>query len=96
MAIVNPQPVQANGQEYPFFGVSLAMSTRQEGSGMALALVVTLTPYRAIDGGIELFEEGNKVMVWGNALQQAQTDVHLAKFLIAIQEAGQAFVSEAL
>lgn len=96
MAIVNPQPLQANGQEYPYFGVSLAMSTRQEGTGMALALVVTLTPYREIDGGIELFEEGNRVMAWGNVLQQAQSDMHLARFLIAIKEAGQALVSESL
>jgi len=96
MAITNPQPPQIGGITYPFMSVSLAMSTRSNGPGMALSLVVTLTPYRLTDDGVELFEQGQKVLVWGDAVQQAQSDPHLAKFLVALETAGQEYVSEAL
>lgn len=96
MAIQNPQPMQADGQEYPFLSVSLAMSTREQPPGMALALVVTLTPYRITESGVDLFEEGQKVLVWGDAAEQAKGNPHLAKFLGALQAAGQEYASEAL
>lgn len=96
MAITNPQPPQIGGISYPYMSVSLAMSTRPNGPGMALSLVVTLTPYRLTDDGVETFEQGQKVLVWGDAVEQAKTDPHLAKFLVALEAAGQAYVSEAL
>jgi hypothetical protein len=96
MAITNPQPPIVGGISYPFMGVSLAMSTRPEGASMALSLVVTLTPYRVTDGGVETFEQGQKVLVWGDAVAAAATDPHLAQFLQVIEAAGQAYVSEAL
>ena len=95
MAIQHPQPPQVSGAVYPFLDVSLAMSTRPQGNDVALSLCVTLTPYRTTDNGIELLEEGRKVFVWGDALNQAATDPHLARFLMTIQAAGQQFVNEA-
>jgi len=96
MAITNPQPPQIGGITYPFMSVSLAMSTRPSGPAMTLSLVVTLTPYRLTDDGVETFEQGQKVLVWGDAVQQAQSDPHLAKFLATLETAGQEYVSEAL
>jgi hypothetical protein len=96
MAIVNPQPPIVGGISYPFMGVSLAMSTRPEGAAMVLSLVVTLTPYRVTESGVEFLEGGQKVLVWGDAVAAAATDPHLAQFLQIIESAGQTYVSEAL
>lgn len=93
--ILHPQPPQVNGSVYPFLDVSLAMSTRGNGPAIALSLVVTLTPYRQLADGIEKLEEGQKVYVWGDALQAAQADPRVAAFIGALQMAGQAFVNEA-
>ena len=95
MAIQHPQPPQVSGAVYPFLDVKLAMSTRPLGNEVTVDVSVTLTPYRQLEDGIELLEEGRKVFVWGDALNQAATDPHLARFLMTIQAAGQQFVNEA-
>lgn len=95
MAITHPQPPQINGATYPFLDVSLAMSTREQGEGIALCIVVTLTPYRQLENGIEKLSDAAKVFVWGDAFTAAASDPLLAQFLGAIQAAGQAFVDEA-
>lgn len=93
--ILHPQPPQVNGITYPYLDVSLSMSTRDNGPGIALSLVVTLTPYRQLADGIEKLKEFQKVYVWGDALLSAQSDPSVAAFIGALQVAGQAFVNEA-
>jgi len=96
MAIQNPKPPIINGVSYPFMGVSMSMSTRPNGPAMALSLTVTLTPYRVTDIGVELLEAGQRVLVWGDAIAAAESDPNVARFLHAIESAGQLYVSEAL
>ena len=95
LQIQHPQPPQINGAIYPFLDVSYAMSTRDNGGSMALSLVVTLTPYRELDGAVELLPDAAKVFVWGDAMEQAKEDRALLRFLLALHGAGQAFVNEA-
>lgn len=95
MALLNPQPTVINGISYPFLDVSLAMSTRENGEGMTLSVVVSLTPYRQLEYGVEKLLDAQKVFVWGDAFEQAVADPGLAEFLNAIQEAGQTFINKA-
>jgi|688.fasta_scaffold137379_3 hypothetical protein len=96
MAITNPQPPQIGGTTYPYMSVSLALSTSPNGPNMVLSMVVTLTPYRLTEQGVDMLEEGKKVLVWGDAVMAATSDPYLAYFLQAIEAAGQVYVSEAL
>ncbi len=60
---------------------------------MALSLAVTLTPYQVSDD-IQMLPQGQRVLLWGDAVEASKNDPKLAKFLNAIEVAGQAYLSE--
>lgn len=94
MALRHPQPPQVNGAVYDFLDIQMSLSTRLDNGQVALPLVVTLTPYRQLDGFIEKLEEGKKTFVWGDALDSATNDPRLASFLTQIELAGQTLIDE--
>lgn len=93
MAISNPQPPVIDGITYPLLGVSLAMSTIPRDGAMALSIAVTFAPYRDSEQGPQMLDEGKSVLVYGDALQAAQSDPHLAQFLGTLEAAAQRFIN---
>jgi hypothetical protein len=95
MAIVNPQPDGPDGSLWPWLAVSLSLMTRAEGPVMALSLAVTLTPYQVSDD-IRMLPQGQRVLLWGDAVKASAEDPKLARFLQAIETAGQQYLMEAV
>ena len=93
MAISNPRPITINGLSYDLLGVSLAMSTIAHQQEMKLSIAVTFTPYRNGENGPDILDEGKTSLVYGDALQAAQNDPHLAQFLGILEAAAQRFIN---
>jgi hypothetical protein len=93
MAIQNPQPDGPDGSQWPLLAPSLSLQARAEGPVIAVSLAVTLTPYQEGDD-IQMLPAGQRVLIWGDAVEASKNDPKLARFLNAIEAAGQAYLSE--
>jgi len=92
MAIHTNNPIEKNGKIYDKFAVNLAMSPMAHSDGYGVSIAVRLTPYRIGEKGLEQLQEGVQVVVYGDATVEAQNDPAVAKFLMALEAAGQAFI----
>jgi hypothetical protein len=52
-----------------------------------------LTPYQE-GADIQMLPQGQRVLIWGDAVEASKNDPKLARFLQAIETAGQAYLSE--
>jgi hypothetical protein len=93
MAIQNPQPDGPDGSQFPFLAPSLSLMARAEGPVIAVSLAVTLTPYQE-GADIQMLPAGQRVLLWGDAVDLSKNDPKLARFLNAIEVAGQQYLSE--
>lgn len=93
MAIQNPQPDGPDGSLWPLLAPSLSLQARAEGPVIAVSLAVTLTPYQE-GADIQMLPQGQRVLIWGDAVEASKNDPKLARFLQAIETAGQAYLSE--
>jgi hypothetical protein len=93
MAIQNPRPDGPDGSQWPLLAPSLSLQARAEGPVIAVSLAVTLTPYQEGDD-IQMLPAGQRVLIWGDAVEASKNDPKLARFLNAIEAAGQAYLSE--
>ena len=98
MAIQNPQPPQIGGVSYDLLGVALAMSTTPRDGRMVLDIAVTFTPYRDGQNGPEILDVGRSSLVYPDAMALAAKaalngDSRLARFLGALESAGQEFTN---
>lgn len=92
MAIKTNQPIEKDGQTYDKLAVNLAMSPMQQENGFGVSIAVRLTPYCIGENGPEMLNEEARAVVYGDATQDAAGDPVLARFLMALEAAGQDFI----
>lgn len=92
MAINTSHPIKANGKTYDKFAVSLSISSLAHSDGYGVSIAARLTPYCITEEGPELLEEQAKLVVYGDATVDAQSDPVLTEFLRALEQAGQTFI----
>ena len=94
MAIITSQPEERDGKVYDRLAVNLAMSPMWQGDRLGLSIAVRLTPYRKDDQGqIERLDDAARAVVYGDAMEVAQTDPDVAQFLGALETAAKAFIA---
>lgn len=92
MAITTNNPIERDGKVYDKLAVNLAMSPMWRADGLSVSIAVRLTPWRVGDDGPEWLDDAAQAVVYGDATQDAHSDPHLAQFLRALGDAGQAFI----
>lgn len=97
MPITTSTPyVDADGNEYPYFLVNLAVSPRVQGGEIGASVACRLTPYRVdADGNVvKAPNEASRALVYGDAYKAAETDPALANAVTNIWGAIQQLVAE--
>lgn len=92
MALTTNQPVERDGATYDRLAANLALSPMWRADGVGVSIAVRLTPYRQGDNGPEQLDDAAQAVVYGDATQAAQSDPDLARFLMALEAAAQAFI----
>ena len=93
MALHSTNPIEKDGRTYGLLAASLALSPMWRSDGVGLSIAVRLIPYRESESGPAYLEDAAKAVVCADAMQEAVNDPDLARFLKAIEAAGQAFVT---
>lgn len=92
MALTTTQPVIKDGKTYDKLAANLALSPMWQADGMGCSIAVRLTPYLVGPEGPEQLPEEARAVVYGDAVEAAQTDPALARFLMALEVAAQRFI----
>lgn len=93
MPFTLPTPHTNDSGEFPFVGVQLVTNPRFDENTVGAQVVLRLTPYRVVDGVVEVAADGHRSFVFGDAYQQAATDPPLAAALTSIAAAIQTFIN---
>lgn len=92
MSIRTNQPITRDGNIYDHLAANLALSTMWHADRMGVSIAVRLTPYRVGADGLERLDDSVQAVVFGDAVEAAQTDAALAQFLQSLEAAAQAFI----
>ena len=92
MALTTNQPVERDGKTYDKLAANLALSPLQQADSFGVSIAVRLTPYLVGPDGLEKLDDEARALVYGDATVAAQTDPAVAAFLMALQQAAQAFI----
>lgn len=92
MAIHTNQSIEKDGKVYDKLAVNLAMSPMEHSDGFGVSIAVRLTPYCMGENGPERLDDEARAVVYGDATVDAANDPVLAKFLMDLEAAGQAFI----
>ena len=93
MAIITTNPAIKDGQTYDKLAINLALSPMAHADGYGASIAVRLTPYRVGPDGPEQLPDEARAVVYGDASVAAADDPVLAEFLLALEAAGQAFIT---
>ena len=95
MAIITSKPELANGVEYPYLGVNLAISPVWQESNIGASVAIVFTPFRVTDSGaVERLPGKERPCIYGDAYMAALTDPALAQAVETILGAIQQFVTD--
>lgn len=65
MPITASIPIEYNGEQYPYYGVNLAISPKWDSNDVGGTVALRLTPYRILpDGTIERLDDLPKAVVY--------------------------------
>ena len=97
MPITSTQPIQQNGQTYPYLSVNLAISPLVE-DYIGGSIAMKLTPYREIDpadgGGFEFLDDQAKNVVYLNVFKDVyEGDVVLGQSVQMIMDGIQHYIN---
>lgn len=92
MALTTTQPIERDGKVFDRLAANLALSPMWQADGLGCSIAVRLTPYRVGPDGPERLDDAAQAVVYGDAVQAAATDPDLARFLMALEAAAQAFI----
>lgn len=92
MALTTTQPVIRDGKTYDKLAANLALSPMQHPDGFGVSIAVRLTPYLVGPDGTERLDDAAQAVVYGDATQEAASDPAVARFLLALERAAQAFI----
>lgn len=92
MALTSTQPIERDGKVYDRLAANLALSPMWQADGLGCSIAVRLTPYRVGPGGPERLDDAAQAVVYGDATQEAASDPAVARFLMALEAAAQAFI----
>jgi len=87
-------PIEYNGEQYPYYGVNLAISPKWDSTDVGGTVAMRLTPYRILqDGTIEKLDEQSKAVVYLDVfLEIAAGDTQLESAVTSIMGAIQQFI----
>jgi hypothetical protein len=95
MAIRNPQPQIINGVTYDLLGVDLSLRTLEWQGRMVLTISASFQAYRDGENGPEILQGVDPpippLIIW-DAMAQAQDNLRLARFLVALEQAAQEYI----
>jgi hypothetical protein len=92
MALTTTQPVNRDGKIYDKLAANLALSPLPHADGYGVSIAVRLTPYLVGADGPERLDDAAQAVVYGDATFDAQSDPAVAAFLLALEQAAQAFI----
>jgi hypothetical protein len=93
MELLASNPIEHEGKVYDRLAANLALSQILQPDGIRVSIAVRLTPYRVGPEGIEALEDAVLPVVFGDALEAAQSDQALAQFLEALKDAAETYIN---
>lgn len=93
MEITTANPIERDGKVYDRLAANLAISQILQPDGIRVSIAVRLTPYRVGPQGIEALEDAVLPLVFGDALEAAQSDPAIAQFLGALKNAAETYIN---
>lgn len=93
MEITTANPIEHDGKVYNRLAANLALSQILQPDGIRVSIAVRLTPYRVGPQGIEVLEDAELPVVFGDALEAAQSDPALAQFLESLKDAAETYIN---
>jgi hypothetical protein len=95
MPLISSQPTIFEGNEYPYFGINLSISSLWQPTDVGGSVALRLIPYRTLeDGTIEKLDDQPKSAVYFDVFQEAQNDPALAEIVTTIMGALQQFITD--
>ena len=93
MPLITSNPELIDGQEYPYLGISMAVSPQWRERDLGAMVAVRFTPYRVAEDGTIVPSGVDRVVVYGDAFTAAESDPDVAAFVQAFLASVQAFVT---
>lgn len=95
MPLVSTQPTEFNGNEYPYFGLNLSISSLWQPNDVGGSVAMRLIPYRTLaDGSTEKLDDQAKPVVYFDVFKEAQNDPALAQVVTTIMGAIQDYITD--
>ena len=94
MPILASTPIVYNGEQYPYYGVNLAISPKWDSTDVGGSVAMRLTPYRILqDGTIEKLDDQAKAVVYLDVFTDISNgDIQLGTAVNTIMSSIQQFI----
>ena len=93
MPIITSNPEIVDDHEYPYLGISMAVSPQWRESDMGAMVAVRFMPYRVAEDGTLVQSGTDRAVVYPDAFAAAASDPDVAAFVQSFLASVQAFVT---
>ena len=93
MPLITSHPELIDGVEYPYLGISMAVTPQWRERDLGAMVAVRFTPFRVAEDGTIVPSGVDRAVVYGDAFAAAASDPDVAAFVQSFLESVQAFIT---